>query len=450
MTIATPQLSGPDRRFMRRVQWRQMLAALPLSNLGGLSAGVILAATLYLGARTTEALVWLAALAVLSILRVVLWRRYGRAAVLGRKPLQARRILLAGVVLSGLLWGAGILWFAPGLAIEHLALICFFAGGMTAGAAASLSVVPWGFEAFSAPLLTLTAVALLSAGSPTAYAMAAALILFAGFMLLFARTNLAQTEESLALWLVNRRLAADLKGAQRREAAAEEKAETSALAVATAAHELRTPLNAVIGFSDMIAQELHGPLGDPRYREYATDISLSAADLRALVDDLLQRSRQRLAPSDLQLEPVSAARVIEDVVRAFAAGPAAGRLQVFVSPPDLALNADRRLVFQILRNLVENAVKFAEPISPIQVEAGPSGDGKVRLAVRNRGPGIPTERLELVQRPFVQGDQETASKEGVGLGLALVKQFAALHGGSFTIESTPGEGVTAIVNLPRA
>lgn len=462
---AAPILGQIDQSLLRRAQWRLTIHALQWSLAANIVAATLMTAALHLSFGHDDALGWFAALLGVTVIRGGLLWRYGPSAVIGRSPDVARRLLLAGLLASGFVWGFAAAFLAPDDDFAAQVLICFFAAGMTAGAAASISAARYGFEAFALPMLTLLTARLAMIGTGPALFMAAAVAAFGLIMFGVASTSRGQVENALTLWLANRRLNLDLRRAESRERRAARRAqdldveknaalataEENTMALAAVSHELRTPLNAVIGFSEMIVDEHYGSLGDERYRRYAQDIRASGTHLRALVDDLLDLSQRRAGAGGLKLQTFPVADVIGEAVAEFGvANPAnAERLAVRVDPPELAIRADRRLIYQVLRNLVENALKFADPETEIRIAAARHDSESVRLRVANSGAAIPADVLDTILKPFVQGAAKAGSRpQGVGLGLALVKEFVDLHGGRIDIENVEGQSVAINIILP--
>jgi signal transduction histidine kinase len=208
-------------------------------------------------------------------------------------------------------------------------------------------------------------------------------------------------------------------------------------------HELRTPLNAIIGFSDMMRQELFGPLGGVRYRDYAGHVHESGNLLLELINDVLDMAKIEAGKRDLKFETIAP----EDAVRralslvlklGYESGEAMPTVEV-----------DARALQQILLNLLSNAIKFTPKGGRVVVQLREAGEN-VCFAVRDTGVGIAAEELPRLGKPFEQVDGEYArAHQGTGLGLALVKSLAELHGGEMSVESTRGQGTTVTVRLPR-
>jgi cell cycle sensor histidine kinase DivJ len=235
--------------------------------------------------------------------------------------------------------------------------------------------------------------------------------------------------------------------------AACEAAEAATLAksrfLATMSHELRTPLNAIIGFSEVMEREMFGPLGAPRYREYAGLIHESGGHLLELINGLLDMSKIEAGKFELYEELFELGEVAQGAARfvAMAAERAGIILKVSVAPGAALAFADKRAVKQILVNLLSNAIKFTTPGGEVFLRATTEG-ASLLLIVADTGIGIPAEDLARLGKPFEQAG--AGGKGGTGLGLSLVKALAARHGGEALLASVLGEGTIVTVRLPRA
>jgi two-component system cell cycle sensor histidine kinase PleC len=216
-------------------------------------------------------------------------------------------------------------------------------------------------------------------------------------------------------------------------------------------HELRTPLNAILGFSEIIAQECFGPVGSARYKEYAGDIHSSGAHLLSLINDLLDVAKIEAGKMEIAPHPLDARRTFDIALKLIGA-KARERQQTLAIEVDAAappLYADERALKQILINLCSNAVKFTPEGGKITVRAELARCGGFQISVQDNGPGIPREKLDKIFTPFNQVDNRYDRQAGgTGLGLALVRGLAELHGGRAWLESEPGKGCCAYVVLP--
>ena len=219
--------------------------------------------------------------------------------------------------------------------------------------------------------------------------------------------------------------------------------------LATMSHELRTPLNAIIGFSDMIKSELFGPL-PVRYREYSELIHESGTLLLDLINDILDMSKIEAGKFELSIEDFDAVESIATCARLMKNKAEQSGLTMHVDTPAPApVKADQRAVQQILLNLAANAIKFTPRGGKITLSARDCGD-HVAIRVTDTGVGIAASDLSRLGRPFEQVTQDTnLSKAGTGLGLALVRSLAQLHGGELMINSQVGRGTAVTVLLPK-
>ena len=254
-------------------------------------------------------------------------------------------------------------------------------------------------------------------------------------------TELEDREEKLSL------LARKYEVAMTRaEAANQAKSEF----LANMSHELRTPLNAINGFSEIMAGELFGPLGDARYKGYAADILRSGQHLLSLINDVLDMAKIEAGKLTLHYEAVSLKEIVDDAARLMRGRVEEAGLKLLVDAAELpTIEADHRGLKQVVLNLLSNAVKFTPEGGDIVVTLSRQDDDRVRVAVTDTGIGIAAEDLTRLARPFEQVEgQHSKTTQGTGLGLALTKSLIELHGGTLTLESEPGRGTTASFDLP--
>lgn len=218
-------------------------------------------------------------------------------------------------------------------------------------------------------------------------------------------------------------------------------------------HELRTPLNAILGFSQLMDQELMGPLGAPEYRTYVRDIYDSGDHLLSLINDILDISKVEAGRYELEEENVDVAEVVERALMLVRGRAEEGRIKLSaeLSAGEAVLRADRRMILQILANLLSNAVKFAPPGAHVSIRTYIVGGGSYVIEVSDTGAGMSDDEIKEALTPFGRASSLTSRpKEGTGLGLPLAQSFAQLHGGDLSIESTEGQGTTISVRFPRA
>jgi cell cycle sensor histidine kinase DivJ len=220
--------------------------------------------------------------------------------------------------------------------------------------------------------------------------------------------------------------------------------------LAVVSHELRTPLNAIIGFSDMLLHEMFGAFKDPRQKEYVGLVRDSGQHLLAVVTSILDVSRIESGVYATEPEPFRFSEAV-DMCQSMMLLQAQAKnidLQAQIAPDAGDINADRRAVQQMLINLVSNAIKFTPEGGDVVIGAKRIGS-RLHFWVRDTGIGIAEEDFANLGKPFMQIQNDyTRRFEGTGLGLSLVKGLVALHDGTMSIESMPGEGTTVTISLP--
>ena len=214
-------------------------------------------------------------------------------------------------------------------------------------------------------------------------------------------------------------------------------------------HELRTPLNSIIGFSEIIARELHGPISDPRYRDHAEMVRASGQKLLKLINDVIEVARLESGLADLEPRPEDPLGVLDDVASALENEAAAHgvRLVIEESPAPLVLADDRGLK-TALTQLVQNAIAFSPEGGAVRLSVRATRD-QVAFDVADDGPGVPIQDLARILRPFEQGaDSLTRHSEGAGLGLPIARLLVEGMGGKLRLQSEPGQGLCASIYLP--
>jgi two-component system, cell cycle sensor histidine kinase DivJ len=223
--------------------------------------------------------------------------------------------------------------------------------------------------------------------------------------------------------------------------------------LANMSHELRTPLNAIIGFSELMTREIFGSLGNARYQEYAKLIHDSGGHLLELINGVLDMSKIEAGKFELYEEMFDLEEVATASLRfvKLAAERGGVALTSDIGPGVRRIFADRRAVKQILVNLLSNGVKFTPRGGQVSLTARLAEKG-VEIVLRDSGIGISRSDLQRLGQPFEQAQSAAPAqaKEGTGLGLALVKSLAAMHGGEAVLESALGVGTTVKVRLPFA
>jgi signal transduction histidine kinase len=232
--------------------------------------------------------------------------------------------------------------------------------------------------------------------------------------------------------------------------AAEEAMAARTLLLATMTHELRSPLTAVVGFSGMMSRQAFGPVGHPKYLDYAQSIEIAGSHLSDLVTDLLDTAKIEAGQIELSHARASSKEIVEQSLRLVRGLSIDAGVTVVMEPGDWpAVHVDQRAVKQIMINLLANAVKFSPPSGLVEVSCEVKGD-RLLICVKDFGQGIREEDLAILGRPYVQMGDRVSRPEGWGLGLALSHDLIERHGGRLDLSSQLGAGTRACFDVPLA
>lgn len=215
-------------------------------------------------------------------------------------------------------------------------------------------------------------------------------------------------------------------------------------------HELRTPLNAIIGFSEIIRDELYGPLGKPEYIDFAKDIHASGSHLLSIISDILDLSRLEAGQKELSETEVDVNATVVSCLHYVQRRAQKNDLLLENRIPERLppLIADEVILRQILINLLSNAVKFTEQ-GQVTITAAQRPDKGLRVTVADTGIGMSDDEVEIALAPFAQIESHLTRKyEGTGLGLPLVRNLVSLHKATLTVESKKGEGTSVHIDFP--
>ena len=218
--------------------------------------------------------------------------------------------------------------------------------------------------------------------------------------------------------------------------------------LARMSHELRTPLAAIIGYGELLADGITGPVNDEQVRQL-TRIRWSANHLLAIIDEILTLARMEAGKEKVEIHQVEVPQLMESVASMAEPLAAAKGLAFEFVPPadDVTVETDPMKLRQVLLNLISNAVKYTDK-GTVTISSE-RRDGAVDFLVKDTGVGVADEHLEKIFEPFWQVEQTTTRRSGgTGLGLAVTRQFVDLLGGSIAVESRLGEGSTFRVSVP--
>ena len=222
--------------------------------------------------------------------------------------------------------------------------------------------------------------------------------------------------------------------------------------LANMSHELRTPLNSILGYSEMLASEILGPLGHPKYVDYAAAINVSGTHLSNIIGDILDISKIEAGEATIEESEID----VNETVRACTAmvevraQERRTRVAQHLSPSLPRLRADELHVKQIVLNLLSNAVKFTPEGGDVAVTTRLGHDRSIEIVVTDNGMGIRAEDIPKVLQPFGQvAGSQVRGHEGTGLGLPICESLMRLHGGTLQIESEVGRGTAVTVVFPK-
>ena len=232
--------------------------------------------------------------------------------------------------------------------------------------------------------------------------------------------------------------------------AAEEACRTKSDFLANMSHELRTPLNSVIGFSEVLQDELYGPMNE-KQREYVNNIHTSGRHLLSLINDILDLSKVDSGKMELELGVFSVRELLGDSLAMFKEKALRGAIGIHLEldpEADANIMADQRKLKQVMFNLLSNAIKFTPAGGTMKVSARRRPDF-VEIAVADTGIGIKAQDIPKLFTPFTQLESVyTKGFEGTGLGLALSKRLVELHGGRIRVKSKFGKGSRFSFTIP--
>lgn len=453
---------GQERRFdhasrldvttrMRRGQLDLMdMAAKTI--FGNLFAGIIVAFVIRHDVSLIVLAAWLVGLAVVSwgLFERVKWHKKQNTSE--QLPLNIITCRLnehaAFSVAVGLVWGLFIIWCGPALPDGNLVIISLIVIGCISVTVSAIGPsLPVFFGFFFATLPALIYANFMQT-SPNGRLYAFLLTLYGVALIVNVLTFNRSVLSALRQRAKNELLADSLALA---EAATDAAMRSKWASFAHLSHELRTPMNAVLGFSDMMRQQMFGTLS-PRYLDYAQSIYGSGRDALTIIDSILEVSRARTGEMTLAESRFDPAILAHELVQEFTteAKEADISISVNIRQPGTGLYADRIKIGQVLHNLMSNALHYTRPGGRITLDLSYADEGFC-LTVSDTGVGIAADEIALCQEPFVRlGDPLISRANGAGLGLPIAKHLLEAHGGSLSIESRLGHGTSVTFLLPSS
>ncbi|WP_417684425.1 sensor histidine kinase [Roseibium sp.] len=318
------------------------------------------------------------------------------------------------------------------------------------------ATLPRALLASTLPVSLMVTATFLKQPQPIHYTLAAMAIGAQGFFFILGNQLIKNANTMLEYRAEKDHLIAELETANALSDESRRRAEEANLAksrfLATMSHELRTPLNAILGFSEVMKDEVLGPMHNSNYKSYAGDIHSSGSHLLNLINEILDLSRIEAGRHELQEEAVNLQDVIEESCNMMQIRAKAKDIKIYQSYEDHLPKVwgDERALRQVVLNLVSNAVKFTPVGGVVRISLGRTRDGGQFVSVRDNGPGIPEDEIPVVLQAFGQGSVAIQSAEpGTGLGLSIVQALVSMHGGSFDLRSRLREGTEVMFTLPK-
>ncbi len=401
------------------------------------------------------ALLWLALYFVVEVVQIMLARRCLQERPRGAAVEDWMLRFSASELAHAAVWFMPLfIFWQPGEGAQHL-----FIGASLMAAMAIRLLVANNFL----PLVTTgggvialgVAIRSLMAGETLHLAMAGMIVVLGLFFLQLSRRLQLTTREMLQYRYQREQLIRDLArqrdAAERARQQAEEANRAKSRFLATMSHELRTPLNAIMGFSEIISNEFLGPVAQPRYKEYASDIHRSGSYLLNLIEDILDLSRIEAGRVELQEEVVDVVAEALSAIDMLSMKAEQRGVQVAYIGNErrLELLGNARYIRQIWINLLGNAIKFTPAGGRVSLNVRRLQGGNLALEVSDTGEGIPAAELDKVMQSFSRGaSAERRAVEGAGLGLSIVNGLARLHDARVELQSQEGQGTTARVIFP--
>jgi len=389
---------------------------------------------------------WAAVMLLWQGARYLLWRRFQELRTDDERAGWARHIALIWS-LTGLLWGVfGAAYFLPDDPEARFFMLFIVTTNIAGGAVVASSYVP-AHAGYIAGMAIPCIVAFIANGTRYSLLLAAMTIgyaLAARGSALFGNVGVA---DLIRLQVERGKLIRSLREAKE---AADLANQIKSRFLANMSHELRTPLNAIIGFSELMRDEMFGPVGNRRYMGYIADINNSGRHLLDIVNDVLDLSKLEAGSMRLSRETVDPAALAAECLKVVEPQAAAVGVRLRIdADPALRVEGDTVRLKQILLNLLSNAVKFSPPDGEVVVSIKPVAGGGLTMAVRDSGIGMDAAGIATALQPFGQIENAwTKRHPGTGLGLPLAKSLAELHDGKLAIESELDRGTTVTVLFP--
>ena len=402
----------------------RLLYQSPIPALANLAVGSLLVVIAWGNVSEVLLVGWLLAMAGVTANRIVLWKAFSaRPLATGDAAVWERRIVIS-VIVSGVLWAISGLPIAFGNLPVHIeGVVPVSVAGMLAGAIFALTPSTKAFRLYAIIAALGPILGFLAVGDRLHLAVSGMGLVYLLVVLLWGRDAGRTTEGAIRLRLENQALVADLSAVREGAEMAERLKRES---FANLGHELRTPLNAIIGFAQSLDAELWGPLGNPRYRDYAKAIADSGQHLYVLIQDILDLSRHDAGILELDETTVDVAAAVRTCRKMLGGSAASNGVSLATTVPDegLWVTGDSTKLRQIVINLAANAIRFTPAGGRVTIAACRLESGETELRVEDTGIGLDPDDIPRALEPFVQVSRDRARESGgAGLGLPLSKRL---------------------------
>jgi signal transduction histidine kinase len=397
---------------------------------------------------------WAALTVGVLVARSIVILALRRGEQVARNPEAWARRLSGLAAVSGVVSGSAALLFFPALPADRQALLTMVMCCWGAGALASSSAYPRAYLFFALPLFAQIAIAWLQADAAGAWFIAILLAAFLAMMLVFVREGGRVVVESIELRFANEELLsqkeqligllrAEVEKVEAARAKAEEASRSKSRFLASASHDLRQPLHAL----SLLTALLREASADNHVREVGRHIDQSVQSLERLFGALLDLSKLDAGVMKIELRELDLAELVERLSGEYRSKAQEKQLAYEASCPPLWVRSDPMQLERILRNLLENAIRFTDA-GRVMLSAQRSGND-VLISVRDTGAGIPESEQARVYEEFYQLQNPGRDRsKGLGLGLSIVKRLVDLLGYRIELQSAPGLGSTFHVALP--
>jgi len=392
--------------------------------------------------------VWGVSMSVWSGLRYWVWRRFWSKTRSDGETVRWGHLFVALLFVTGLMTAYIAFQVMSPVEITNRMFITIWTAGLTAGAAMTYGAYPLAVLAYAGPALIAFSVAIVLSGMPNSILVGIAVWAYLVLLLTSAQGLNRWVVNIFKLRIHNEELTSNLIAAKE---AAEAANQAKSVFMANMNHELRTPLNAVIGFAEMLENEFLGPLGNPRYVDYARDVRMSGQHLLSIVNTILDLAKSGAAHLEMDCESIDLSKLLRECfqVMELQANKAGLDFKIELPEQPLFAYADETRLRQVVYNLLSNAIKFTNGGGKIVLIGESTADGGVVIQVSDSGIGMDPDDIDIALRPFMQVKKaDGRASPGTGLGLPFAKSIVELHGGKFTITSERGAGTTVRVTLP--